>query len=69
MDLNFDGLKEAIIKMPGNGRVKTDPTTFQNDMTTLKTKDDVLILLLYLGYLGFDETVDEVFISNQEIAQ
>lgn len=38
-------------------------------MTTLKTKDDVLTLLVHLGYLAFDETKGEVFIPNQEIAQ
>ena len=69
MDLNFDGLKETIIEMLGNGRVSVDPTTFQNDMTTLKTRDDVLTLLVHLGYLAFDEVRDEVFIPNQEIAQ
>lgn len=29
--MNFDGLKEAVIKMLGNGRCVIDPTTFQNE--------------------------------------
>lgn len=69
MDLNFDGLKEAIIEMLGNGRCKIDVSIFQNDMTTFQTKDDVLTLLVHLGYLTFDAETDEVFIPNQEIAQ
>ena len=69
IDMNFDGLKEAVIGMLGNARYKIDPTTFQNDMTTFKTRDDVLTLLIHLGYLSFDEAAKEVFIPNQEIMQ
>lgn len=69
IDLNFDGLKEAVTTMLGNGRCRIDPTTFQNDMTTFKTRDDVLTLLVHLGYLTYDEKNSEVFIPNQEITQ
>ena len=69
IDMNFDGLKEAVTVMLGGGRCKIDPTTFQNDMTTFKTRDDVLTLLVHLGYLTYDEKNSEVFIPNQEISQ
>ena len=69
IDMNFDGLKEAVIEMLGNGRCKIDPTTFQNDMVTFKTKDDVLTLLVHLGYLSYDGTAESVFIPNHEIAK
>lgn len=69
IDQNFDGLKEAVTMMLGNGRCKINPRRFQNDMTTFSTKDDVLTLLIHLGYLTFDERTDETFIPNQEIAQ
>lgn len=68
IDRNFDGLKEAITVMLGNGRCKIDPSTFQNDMTTFKTRDDVLTLLVHLGYLTFDRRNSEVFIPNQKIS-
>ena len=48
---------------------KIDPTTFQNDMMTFKTKDDVLTLLVHLGYLAYDEGKEEAFIPNKEIMQ
>lgn len=67
IDMNFDGLKEAIMIMLGNGRYKINTRKFQNDMTTFASKDDVLTLLVHLGYLTFDETAEEVFIPNQEI--
>ena len=69
IDMNFDGLKEAVIQMLGNGRCKIDPTTFQNDMTTFQVKDDVLTLLVHLGYLTYHSRTNEVSIPNQEIAQ
>lgn len=69
IDLNFDGLKETIIKMLGNGRCRINTRKFQNDMTTFKTKDDVLTLLIHLGYLTYDRKESETFIPNQEIAQ
>ncbi|MCI9361840.1 MAG: hypothetical protein HFG65_12985 [Hungatella sp.] len=55
--------------MLSNVRCEIDPSTSQNDMTTFKSKDDVLTLLLHLGYLSFDERTSEVFIPNQEIAR
>ncbi len=69
IDMNFDGLKEAVIGMLGNVRCGIDPSTSQNDMTTFKNRDDVLTLLIHLGYLSFDEKKREVFIPNQEIVQ
>jgi len=69
IELNFDGLREAVIGMLGNALCRVDPSTCQNDMTTFKTKDDVLTLLVHLGYLAFDEDTGEVFIPNQEISQ
>ena len=69
IDLNFDGLKEAVIKMLGNGRCRINTRKFQNDMTTFHTKDDVLTLLIHLGYLTYDRKTGETFIPNQEIGQ
>ena len=69
IDMNFDGLKEAIIEMLGGGRCKINTRKFQNDMTTFTTKDDVLTLLIHLGYLSYDETAESVFIPNHEIAE
>ena len=69
IDMNFDGLKEAVTTMLGNGRCRINTRRFQNDMTTFVTKDDVLTLLVHLGYLTFDEMTEEVYIPNQEIQQ
>ena len=67
IDMNFDGLKDAIILMLGGGRCKINPAHFTNDMTTFQTKDDVLTLLVHLGYLGYQAEKQEVFIPNEEV--
>ncbi len=36
-------------------------------MRNLQTKDDVLTLLVHLGYLGYDAESREAFIPNKEI--
>lgn len=69
IERNFDGLREAVIQMLAGGQCQIDPTTFQNDMTTFHTKDDVLTLLLHLGYLTYNERTGRVFIPDREIAQ
>lgn len=68
IDMNFDGLKDSIIQMLGGGKCRINPQKFQNDMTNLKSKDDVMTLLIHLGYLAYDSRTREVYIPNQEIA-
>lgn len=67
LDLDFDGLRQAIIAMLANEPQPLDTLTFVNDMTTFKRKDDVLTLLVHLGYLGFNEVTSSAFIPNEEI--
>lgn len=68
MDMDFDGLRTDIVQMLGGSRVKVNTLSFQNDMRTFRTKDDVLTLLIHLGYLGYDAETKESFIPNKEIA-
>lgn len=68
INMNFDGLKDAIIAMLGGERCRITTRRFQNDMTNVKSKDDVMTLLVHLGYLAFDFSRSEVFIPNQEVA-
>ena len=43
--------------------------TFSNDMTTFATKDDVLTLLVRLGYLTYDSSNETVKIPNREVSR
>lgn len=67
VDMNFDGLKDKLTVLMAGGTVEIDPGHFQNDMVSLQTADDVLTLLIHLGYLGYDEPGKSVFIPNHEI--
>ncbi|MBP3802732.1 MAG: AAA family ATPase [Oribacterium sp.] len=67
ININLDGLKDAVALLMDGGRLKVDTSTYQNDMTTFTGRDDVLSLLIHLGYLGFDDEKSEVFIPNREI--
>lgn len=69
IELNEDGLKEAIAQMLGGAYIKIDTATFQNDMTTIKNRDDVLTLLVHLGYLAYDIEHKSVYIPNEEVRE
>ena len=67
IDWNFEGLKEDIAILMEGGRVPVDITGYQNDMTTFHSKDDILTMLIHLGYLGYDSDTKELFIPNKEV--
>lgn len=66
--MNEDGLRDAIISMLGGVRCKINTRTFQNDILNINSRDDVLTLLVHLGYLAYDSAQKEVYIPNQEVA-
>ena len=75
---NYDGLKSAVALLMDGGRINVSLKSYQNDMTTFHGRDDVLALLIHLGYLGFegdekegriDSEHGEVFIPNREILE
>ena len=69
IEMNFDGLKDTIIELLAGQKAVIDTTTFTNDMVTFNTKDDVLTLLIHLGYLTYNSDTKEVSIPNYEISE
>ena len=67
ISMDFDGLKQKVVEMLGGGRCQIAVQTFQNDMTSFTSADDVLTLLVHLGYLAYDSAAKEVFIPNEEV--
>ncbi|MBQ9590318.1 MAG: AAA family ATPase [Butyrivibrio sp.] len=67
--MDFDGLRETITILMNGGRVKVNISKYQNDMTTFQGKDDILTLLIHLGYLSYDLETEEVYIPNKEILE
>lgn len=67
IDMNFEGLKDDIIFMLSGGRCDVDTTSFCNDMNIVKSKDEVLTVLIHLGYLAYDFEKEECYIPNHEV--
>ena len=68
IQMNFDGLKDDIIKMLSGERVYVDTTEFLNDIRIVRSKNDVLTVLIHLGYLAYDGDTQECYIPNKEVA-
>ncbi len=68
IQMNFDGLKDDIIRMLAGERVYVDTTEFRNDMQIINSKNDVLTVLIHLGYLAYNEESQECYIPNKEVA-
>jgi hypothetical protein len=66
--MNFKGLKDDVIDLLAGGRIKVDTIKFQNDMSVIGGRDDVLTVLIHLGYLTFDRTCNECYVPNYEVA-
>jgi len=69
INMDFDGLKSAVIEMLSGDHVPVDVISFQNDTVSFANKDDVLTYLIHLGYLAYDRTFRTAFIPNEEIRQ
>ena len=67
IDMNYDGLKDDVVKLLAGEDVRINTDKFQNDMTTFKSKDDVLTLLIHLGYLGYNRENQKCYIPNKEV--
>ena len=67
IQMNYEGLKDDIVQMLAGGRCFVDPTGFQNDMSVILSKDDVLTVLIHLGYLSYDWRRSECYIPNREV--
>ena len=67
IDMNFEHLKDDVLSMIAGESVAVNTESFTNDMATFRTEDDVLTLLIHLGYLAYDDKTKTVKIPNSEI--
>lgn len=67
ISLDFDGLSKTVAELIGGIGVKVDTVGFANDLVTFRNRDDVLTLLIHLGYLVYDEETQTARIPNEEV--
>lgn len=69
IESNELGVQEIILKLLAGETHKVDTTTFNNDMITFASGDDVLTLLVHLGYLTYCSMEGTISIPNHEVAE
>lgn len=69
INMNFDGVKEALEQMLTEQPTKVTVTTFGNDSNVINSKDELLTLMIHYGYLGYDALNQKVYIPNWEVRQ
>ena len=71
INADFEGVRQDIINLIEGDEVAFSCANFQNDMVSLKDKDDVISLLVCLGYLGCSDTKNNyrklAYVPNGEI--
>ena len=65
--MDFKGLRQLIVDMLGGSGCSIDVESFQNDITSFYSADDVITLLIHMGYLAYDNKTKKVFIPNEEV--
>jgi len=60
-------LQAKILKLVAGENLEVDVSNFNNDCENFNSDDDVLTLLIHLGYLSYDKNTKRVRIPNEEI--
>jgi len=66
--MNYDGLKDDVIRLLAGESCNVNTKNFQNDLNVINSKNDILTILIHLGYLSFDRDTNTCRIPNKEIA-
>lgn len=64
---DYNGLTKTIAELIGGVDAKVNTNGFGNDLVTFKGRDDVLTLMIHLGYLAYNSETKTVHIPNEEI--
>ncbi len=67
VNMDYAGLQDDIARLITGERIEVDISTFKNDVENFSSKDDVLTLLVHLGYLTYDSSDKSAKIPNEEI--
>jgi len=69
IDCDYEGLQEDVEHLIAGERVAVEVSYFDNTLTAINCKDDVLTYFIHLGYLAYDIDEKECYIPNYEIQQ
>ncbi len=67
INMDFEGLQEIVSRLISGEEIEVDTEGFENDFETFKSRDDVLTLLIHLGYLTWHEEDGTARIPNEEV--
>ncbi len=67
INMDEDGLQADILKLLSGERLFVNTRGFKNDVESFASKDDVLTLLIHLGYLSYDKETQKARIPNEEV--
>ncbi len=67
INMDFEGMQEIISRLISGEEIEVDTDSFENDFETFKSRDDVLTLLIHLGYLTWNEEDGTAHIPNEEV--
>ena len=66
---NFEGTKDAVIRMLAGESVDVNVTRFLNTMHSFVTRSDLFTYLIHLGYLAYDRGEKTCHIPNKEVRE
>ncbi len=67
INMNVDGIGQAINDIIVGIPVEIDPSDFDNDPKTVNSRNSILTLLVHYGYLSYDHEERTVSIPNHEV--
>jgi len=67
INMDFEGLQEIVSRLISGEEIEVDTESFENDFETFRSCDDVLTLLIHLGYLTWHEENGTAHIPNEEV--
>lgn len=67
INMDLEGMQEVISRLITGEEIEVDVSDFRNDFETFGSKDDVITLLIHLGYLTFNNKTHTARIPNEEV--
>jgi hypothetical protein len=66
--INFKGLKDIVLELMAGGSYRINEDVFQDTVDSPRDADNVLAILVHLGYLTYDGDTATVSIPNREVS-